>query len=97
MRVLLLSLSFILTLIAPAWVALAQPALPGRPVVVIFPPWIDADALVQRAGGQIIGPSLAPLAALASSDQPTFAARLRSLGAWTVRDASRIVQICGAI
>ncbi len=68
---------------------------PGLPVLVILAPWADPDTIISRAGGQRIGPLTAPFAALAHSEDPSFAAHLQTLGVWAVRDASRLTQMCG--
>ncbi|MDJ0820979.1 MAG: hypothetical protein QNJ09_04095 [Paracoccaceae bacterium] len=78
------------TLLGPA-----EP-MPGRPVLVIAPPWGgDASAIVTAAGGQLIGPVQAPLAALALFDGAVPVEDMRLGGAWGVRDGAVIARICG--
>lgn len=77
-------------------ILLAAP-LSGQPVLVIFPPWVDGDALVERVGGKRIGPTLAPLALLATSDNANFEKKLQENGIWAVRDGTVLAQLCGGI
>ena len=67
------------------------------PVLVIAPPWDGGvGALVQAAGGRIVGPVSAPFGALASFPAPgADPSRLRRLGAWAVRDAAAFAALCG--
>ena len=72
------------------------PGRPGMPVLVIAPPWgIGAPALVQAAGGRLIGPVTAPFGALAIFDEASPEARLLALGAWAARDARAMASLCG--
>ena len=95
MNVFLILSAMTVTLLAPIFIALAFPPQAGLPMLVVMPPWADAPLSVTRAGGQIIGPAIAPFAALAVSDNPSFAALLHQQGAWAVRDGTRLEQLCG--
>ncbi|WGW02902.1 hypothetical protein [Tropicibacter oceani] len=67
----------------------------GLPVLVVAPPWgAGAAALVQQAGGQLVGPVQAPLGALAVFEGPVPRQRLLSLGAWMVRDGRFVATLC---
>ncbi len=79
--------------LAPALVLGAAAPREGAPVLVIAP---GAAAVVEAAGGQLVGLSRAPLAVLAAADAPGFAARLRAAGAWSVHDGERLAVLCGA-
>ena len=96
MNVLLTFLALTMALLLPGALVLGLPPQPGAPVLVVLPPWVDAPVSVSRAGGQIIGPEIAPFATLAISDNPAFATLLHQQGAWAVRDGSRLDQLCGA-
>lgn len=87
--------AFICALAAPAAAVLADGPRAGLPVIVIVAPWVDAPTVVRAAGGQLIGPVSAPLAALAYSPDPDFAERLTEAGALAVRDGQRLALICG--
>lgn len=73
----------------------AAPPRAGAPVLVIAAPWRDAGAIIAAAGGAVLGPQTAPLATIATSDRPDFAARLRRSGAFAVLDGTRLAAICG--
>ena len=83
----------VLVLVAPF---AAFPAARQGPVLVLVPPWTDADALVAAAGGRVIGPARAPFAVLADGGAG-FAERLRLNGAWAVADGAGIARLCGAM
>ncbi len=96
-------LIFVLSLtVAPvaAFVAASPPGGAG-PVLVLMPPWADADRLVGRAGGWVVGPLRAPFAVLATTQRPgtakddAFSARLMRNGAWAVRAPGLLASICG--
>lgn len=91
----LIATAFLIALAGPAAVVLADEPQAGSPVLVIVAPWVDAPAVVRAAGGQLIGPASAPMAALAYSPDPAFAERLAQAGAFAVRDGQRLAQICG--
>lgn len=84
-----------LVLMAPVGALVAAPPKAGTPVIVIVPPWLDADKMVSLAGGQIVGPTSAPLAVLAFSDDPSFVKNLLLSGALGVRDGSLMANLCG--
>ncbi|MFN7222516.1 MAG: hypothetical protein ACK4MS_00690 [Paracoccaceae bacterium] len=96
MNLLLTSTAIALTVLAPLGIAVGGAPRVGMPVLVLLPPWADAEAIVGRAGGQSIGPVTAQFATLAYSEDPAFAAHLQNLGVWAVRDASPLSQLCGA-
>jgi len=83
--------------IAPLGTILLAKPQSGQPILVILPPWLDGDALVERSGGHRIGPTLAPLALLAASRDVEFVENLRRSGAWAVRDGSVLAKLCGDI
>lgn len=74
----------------------ATPPVSNAPVLLIHWPWQDPGAIAAAAGGRLVGSVLAPLATLAASDAPGFAARLRAAGAVAVRDGQSIALLCGA-
>jgi hypothetical protein len=77
--------------------AMAPPPRTG-PVLVLAPPWVGGpEAVVLRAGGTLVTPRSAPLAALATGapDDTAFAGRLRQAGAWMVADGTRLAFLCG--
>ncbi|KUF11624.1 hypothetical protein [Pseudoponticoccus marisrubri] len=69
---------------------------PGAPVLVIAPPWsIGAAQIARSAGGRPIGPTWAPMGALAVFDGPVPTRRIRDLGGWGVTDGARLARLCG--
>jgi hypothetical protein len=86
--------------VAFAWVLVAPfaalPAAGGGPVLVLLPPWTDADAIVTSAGGRLIGPVRAPFAVLAEGGA-SFPEQVRQGGAWAVADGAVVARICGAM
>ncbi|WP_172330481.1 hypothetical protein [Mangrovicoccus sp. HB161399] len=92
-------LCLIATMAATPLLALVMsaPAGEGAPVLVVSGSGAEARLrLVAEAGGYPVGPVSAPMATLAASDQPGFAARLEAAGAWFVLDAAFLSTICGA-
>ena len=87
--------AFGLTILMPLMAALHVPPRPDRPMLVVLPPWAQADRVIEAAGGRRIGPRTAPFASFAQSDDPAFIAKVHGLGAWAVRDATRLAQLCG--
>jgi hypothetical protein len=87
---------------APAAALLAARPAPGAagPLLVVAPPWRDADALLAAAGGRPVGPAVAPLGRLAADAAPhrprPFVARLRAAGALLALDAGALARLCGA-
>ena len=85
--------------LAPVSLLLAPTALIGGSapsgglVLVPHAPWQQAQDIVDRAGGRIIGPALAPMAAFAEGGQG-FTRALRDAGAWAVTDATRLAILC---
>lgn len=79
-------------LAGPLMILLNAPAPPGDyPFLVIGP---SATEVVEASGGRLIGPTIAPLAVLATGD-PGFADRLSAMGAWVVTDGRWVARICG--
>lgn len=95
MNGLLATLSVSLVMLPPFGALLGVPPKAGKPVIVFVPPWSDADKLVLRAGGQVVGPDVAPLAVLAYSEDPNFFDKLRLAGALGVSDGSILADLCG--
>ncbi|SIO16006.1 hypothetical protein SAMN05444722_0653 [Rhodovulum sp. ES.010] len=77
----------------PLCLGLAGPPAPGRPALVIAPPWGDRlAAAVAAGGGHEIGPFVAPLARFAVLERP---GKTRAAGAWAVLDADALMTLCG--
>tara|TARA_R100000935_G_scaffold14528_1_gene29065 strand:+ start:14 stop:361 length:348 start_codon:yes stop_codon:yes gene_type:complete len=71
--------------------------VPGEPVLILSAQGVlSREHIVRSSGGRLIGPTSAPLASLAVSDDPEFVERLRSLGTFMVLDGRSIAQLCGA-
>jgi hypothetical protein len=66
----------------------------GAPLLVLSAPWADVHPLVSASGGRSIGPTSAVFGTLAISDEASFAADLKSAGAWTVLDGRRMAVLC---
>lgn len=65
----------------------------GRPVFVVAAPWSgagEAFELVRRADGLFLRGTALPWIAVAVSDAPDFAQRLRRAGAWMTINASSV-------
>lgn len=86
----------LITILAPGLMVLSAPPRLGGPVLVVLPPWVDADSTLRAAGGQAIGPAAAPFAVLAQFESATFEQSLRAQGAWAVRDGTTLARLCGA-
>ncbi len=69
-------------------------AQPGRPSLVIAAPWVDAEAAVEAAGGRVIGPLRAPLAALGVMDDAAALDRLSRM-VWLIVDGGAAARLCG--
>ena len=81
-------------LVAPiAALATAQPRQ-GEPLLVILPPWRDADQVLARAGARPVAPVRAPFAVLAVTDTDIGLQDLRSAGAWAVLHAGALSFLC---
>ena len=63
--------------------------------LVIAPPWVAHDELIEAADGKIIGPTSAYFGVLATSEQADFVETVKSKGAWFVLDGERMAAICG--
>jgi hypothetical protein len=71
------------------------PAADHGLILAIIPPWEDSAAIIRAAGGTVVGPTTAPFAAFAFSDQAGFADALRDNGAVLAFDAQRFAAFCG--
>ncbi len=79
-------------LAGPVAAALSAPVPEaGAPLLVIAG---SPLSLIEDAGGDWIGPTRAPFAAL-SHDGPDLPEKLREVGAWFVTDGRWIATICG--
>lgn len=97
MEKLLISLIFAATLaIGPASL-LARPAEQGAegPVIVVVPPWRDAETVIAAAQGRIIGPVRAPFAVFAAFETEIDPQTARHAGAWAVLDGAALAELCG--
>ncbi|AML51612.1 hypothetical protein [Falsihalocynthiibacter arcticus] len=83
-------------LAAPAAVVLSAPVTEGQVMLIVAPPWQNAQDIILRAKADSVGPKTAPFAAFAASDTPGLEARLKHAGAWAVLDGQIISQLCGA-
>ncbi|MGH1330195.1 MAG: hypothetical protein ACRBBK_04890 [Paracoccaceae bacterium] len=75
---------------------LFQPGQEDAPVIVVVPPWKDANKIIAAGGGRIVAPQKAPFAVLAYSEDPAFSTQVVSAGAWSVINSAALAQICGA-
>lgn len=67
----------------------------GRPVAVVFPPWVGTDGAAQAvwdAGGFVL--DLTGISVIAIGDQPDFVVQLRAAGAIVVIDAQNAGSLC---
>lgn len=64
-------------------------------VLVVAPPWHDAAAIIDTAGGRLVGPATTWLGAFATSDAADFAERLRAAGAWASLNGTALAELCG--
>ena len=96
MRLSLLGFPFLAALSGPVGVVFGAAPQTGTPMLVVIPPWRDAGAIVQAAGGWIIAPRAAPFAVLAAADGNDFPDSLRAGGAWWVMSGDAFASICGA-
>jgi len=86
---------FLLSLAVTPLALLARPATGAGIVVVVLPPWMDADTLLTQAGGRVVGPERAPLGVLAQVETVSALKKLRHLGAWAVMDGAALAELCG--
>ena len=68
---------------------------PGSIALVISPPWIERDTVIEASNGRLIGPTSAFLGSFAISTEPEFAQLLKENGIWFVVDGSGIASLCG--
>lgn len=81
--------------VTPLAAVLSAPVGEG-PVLLIVPPWADADALLAASGGHAVGPTRAPFALLATYPSPAAARAASGYGAWAVLGGEALAAICGA-
>ncbi|TYO89947.1 hypothetical protein [Oceanicella actignis] len=86
--------SVAIALAAPLGALVAAPTPGSGPYVAVVPPWRDADAVIDRAGGAPLLPFRAPFGALVEGG-PDLPRRLVAAGAWTVLDGATLAMICG--
>lgn len=86
-----------LTLCAPPILGFGGAGPSGAaPRLVLFAPWDDGVALVEKAGGSPVGPERAPMGILAfAADEAAFDRRLRDMGAWAIIDGTVLARLCG--
>lgn len=92
--------SLLLVLFGPVAIALSGAGLERSvptvsPLLVIVPPWRDAIAVLEAAGGWPIGPQTAPLATLGTLPPSVPPGLLYEAGAWAVLDGAIIAAMCG--
>lgn len=75
-------------------VAAGPAASAGAPALVLAPPWRDAAAAAEAAGGRVVGLERAALAALAVFPDAEALARLRRVGAIAL-DGRAAASFCG--
>ena len=92
-RVALVTLPFVVIALMGPIMTIAKTPAPGAGDLMLVIAQ-DATKVVLTAGGQLIGPTQAPLAALATGDEG-LTARLYASGAWVVADGQWLAQICG--
>lgn len=80
---------------APVAALVSVPPLADAPVLVVAWPWVDAAALVQYAGGTVLGGATAPLGLLASSESSGFIHRLQDMPGVILIDGRGVAHICG--
>lgn len=86
---------FIATLAVPPMLALSvMPPPTDGPVIVLTLPWQDGAAMIESAGGRLIGPEQGRLRNLASGDA-AFIERLSGAGALSVLPARDGWLFCG--
>ncbi len=95
MRAPLILFPLLATVSAPAGMAMSELPEPGEPVLVIAAPWVDIAGVVHAMGGVLLGPQLAPMAALMATEGDDVTARARAAGAWFVMDGRFVAAICG--
>ena len=94
-RWLVLAMLTVVPLAGPVLAVTAAPHRPGGPVVVIIAPWQDGPAIVRAAGGRPVGPTVAHLGLLATSETLDFPRALRRAGAIAVAEGETIANLCG--
>ncbi|SFR16189.1 hypothetical protein [Poseidonocella sedimentorum] len=81
-------------MLGPVLAIAAAPLPDTGPVVVVTPPWKDAESVIEAAGGRVIAPAPAVLAAAGDGDAE-FLRKLSGAGAWAVLPAAFFAQLCG--
>ncbi|MEM1316564.1 MAG: hypothetical protein AAGI51_18545 [Pseudomonadota bacterium] len=75
-------------------VALAgQPPRDDAPMLVVAPPWGDAEAVARAAEARPVG--LPSRRAVLVAPEPGLAARLQAAGAWWLADGAALAALCG--
>lgn len=96
MQYLLPSALFLAIVAGGPLLALASlPAAKGDLLLVVLPPWRDAESVLATAGGRPLGVSPTSFAQLAAAMRPDFAERALRAGAWAVLDGRRQISFCG--
>lgn len=79
----------------PAALALSRnPPVQDAPVVVISAPWVAAEEVATRAGGQSIAPGRISAISLVWSPNPEFIDALYRAGAWVVLNGDLSGVLC---
>ncbi|MGI3169722.1 hypothetical protein ACRARG_11240 [Pseudooceanicola sp. C21-150M6] len=85
-----------LTLLTGPMLGLAtMPAATDGLLLVIVPPWKDAEQLIAAAGAYPVGAETAPFGTFATGPDADLADRLKTAGAWAVFSGSRLAALCG--
>ena len=89
-------LGILSVLCGPILALAAIPPRDGAAVLVVAWPWNGpASALIERAGGHVVGMDQGAIAVMAASFEGGFPERLKAEGAALVLDGSRTAGICG--
>jgi hypothetical protein len=78
---------FLLVSVIVMALMVAQPERGQKQVAIVLPPWdgaLQAAALVQKAGGQLVDAGGLPNVYIATADRPGFVSALYHAGAWLV-------------
>lgn len=76
---------------APLSVLAAASADQNTDILLVIGP--DAAGIAGRAGGMLVGPERAPLAAFVTGG-PDIVSKLEAAGAWWVTDGTRLAALC---
>lgn len=80
--------------IAPASLLLT-PFQGDGPALVIVPPWVEIEHVLDQAHLTEISPIRAPFGVLVSVDSGNALKNLKGLGIWAILDGKIIAEICG--